>query len=78
MGRSGGLLRVTSANLSGEPPALTVNEAVRSLGSFVEIALDGGPAPGGTPSTVANVKLGRLEILRRGAIARKELEAVLK
>ncbi len=71
---SGGLLRVTSANPSGEPPALTVEDAVRSIGRFVHTALDAGPAPGGVPSTVAAVEGGRIRIIREGAISLSVLE----
>ena len=70
----GGVLRVTSANVSGEPAALTAGEAVRAVGAFVEVALDAGPAPGGTPSTVAEVRNGIIRIVREGAIAREALE----
>jgi tRNA threonylcarbamoyl adenosine modification protein (Sua5/YciO/YrdC/YwlC family) len=73
--QTGGVLRVTSANVSGETPALTVGEAIRSLGPFVEIALDAGTAPGGTPSTVAQIESDRLKVIREGAIAREQLEA---
>jgi tRNA threonylcarbamoyl adenosine modification protein (Sua5/YciO/YrdC/YwlC family) len=70
----GNVLRVTSANLSGQPPALTAGDAVRAIGAFVAVALDAGPSPGGTPSTVARVENERLRILREGAIKRETLE----
>jgi len=72
---TGGVLRVTSANLSGDPPALTAGDAVRSLGPFVEIVLDAGHVSGGTPSTVAKVENGRIIVLREGMIGRAELMA---
>lgn len=70
----GGVLRVTSANLSGEPPALTVADAVAAVGRYVDLALDAGTSPGGTPSTVARVKGGAIMILREGAIPLAVLE----
>jgi len=70
----GGVLRVTSANVSGEPPALTAAAAVRAVGAFAELALDAGAAPGGTPSTVARVVAGTIRILRDGAITKELLE----
>lgn len=65
----GGVLRVTSANVSGEPPALTAATAVAALGSAVELAVDAGPAPGGVPSTVVKIGPGHYDILREGAIS---------
>ena len=69
----GGILRVTSANLSGEPPALTAEEAIRSLGDHVDVVLDAGKALGETPSTVVRIVDGRVVILREGAISAGEL-----
>jgi L-threonylcarbamoyladenylate synthase len=70
----GGVLRVTSANLSGKPPALTVLDAVAAVGGFVELALDAGLSPGGTPSTVAKVEDGAVRILREGVVPFAALE----
>jgi tRNA threonylcarbamoyl adenosine modification protein (Sua5/YciO/YrdC/YwlC family) len=70
----GGLLRVTSANRSGEEPARTASEAEAALGGKAAVILDDGPSPGGTPSTVVRVDDGRLVILREGAIPREALE----
>lgn len=67
----------TSANRSGEAPAQTAAEAVAALGDAVEVVLDGGPVPGGVPSTVVRVRDGRIEILRAGAIPEARLRAEL-
>jgi len=71
---AGGVLRVTSANTSGEAPALTAEATERALGAFVEVVLDAGPAPGGVPSTVVRVVNGGIDILREGALGREQLE----
>ena len=71
-----GVLAVTSANRSGEPSALTAQQAAAALGEAVTLVLDGGPAPGGTPSTVVDVSTGRIDILREGPITAAELDAV--
>jgi len=73
---SDGLLRVTSANRSGAPPALTARDAAHALGAHAALVLDAGPSPGGTPSTVARVVNGTVEILRPGALTLDQLEAV--
>jgi L-threonylcarbamoyladenylate synthase len=69
----GGLLRVTSANRSGRPPAVTAAEAARMLGAAVAAVLDDGPAAGGQPSTVVRAHGGSIEILREGAIPEAEV-----
>ena len=65
----GGLLRCTSVNLSGEPPARDATEAAAALGEAVDLLLDGGPAKLGVASTVARLTPeGTLSILRQGAL----------
>ena len=66
---AGGLLRVTSANLSGHSPALTADAALNELGNGVKLAVDSGPAPGGRPSTVVKIENEKAVILREGAIS---------
>lgn len=70
---SGGLLRVTSANLSGHEPPLTADDAVRELREGVSLAIDSGPAPGGVPSTVVKMEDEQAVILREGAIPREAI-----
>jgi tRNA threonylcarbamoyl adenosine modification protein (Sua5/YciO/YrdC/YwlC family) len=72
--RCGGLLRVTSANRSGEPAALTAEEAVGALGGAVGLAIDAGRVPGGTASTVVRVAGEIMTILREGALSEEELK----
>jgi L-threonylcarbamoyladenylate synthase len=69
----GGLLRVTSANLSGDPPALTAAAAMAALGAGVGWALDGGRSPGGVASTVVRVDNGRPVVLRPGALSVEQI-----
>jgi len=65
---AGAALAVTSANRSGEPPAVTARQAAAALGSRVAVILDAGRSRGGVPSTVVKVDGRRVEILREGAI----------
>jgi L-threonylcarbamoyladenylate synthase len=67
-----------SANRSGEPPPRTAAEAIHSLRSRVELALDAGPCPLGTPSTIVDLSTHPPRILREGAVAAAELEAYLR
>lgn len=65
----GGVLRVTSANLSGRRPATDVPQALAETGIKADMILDGGISPGGVPSTVVRVLSdGVVEVLRNGAV----------
>ncbi|MGH7869107.1 MAG: L-threonylcarbamoyladenylate synthase [Candidatus Dormibacteraceae bacterium] len=62
----GAPLLTTSANLSGEPEAMSAAAAAELIG--VAGIVDGGRAPGGQPSTVLSMVDGQLEVLREGPI----------
>ena len=65
----GGVLRVTSANLSGRRPATDAPQALADVGLSADYVVDDGVSPGGVPSTVVRVNAdGSLEVLREGAI----------
>jgi tRNA threonylcarbamoyl adenosine modification protein (Sua5/YciO/YrdC/YwlC family) len=74
---SGGAVAATSANLSGQPDALEVEQAVSYLGEHVAIYIDGGGSPGGTPSTVVDCTVTPVSILRVGAISPERIEQIL-
>jgi L-threonylcarbamoyladenylate synthase len=65
--RLAGPLISTSANRSGEPPALTCAAAIASLGEEVAFAIDGGPGSP-TPSTIVDVTGPEPRLLRAGAV----------
>jgi len=67
-----------SANLSGQPPAVSANEVLRVFQNKIEAVLDGGPARLGVSSTVVRVGEGGVEILRQGAITEEEILAALR
>jgi L-threonylcarbamoyladenylate synthase len=69
--QAGGVLRVTSANLSGEPAARTAASAAAALGSHVALVLDAGPSPLGVESTVVEATGAAPVILRQGALSRE-------
>ena len=74
--RCGGALAVTSANQSGQPPALTAADVVATVGSGLDAVLDGGRSPGGVASSVVAFDGSRLGVLREGAVPRADIEAV--
>ncbi len=63
----------TSANLSGQPSALTSQEAHIQLDNKVDMIIDGGRCPGGQESTLVDLTGETPVILREGAISREEL-----
>ena len=73
--KCGGVLRVTSANLSGSQAAVEAAEALKTVGLSADIVVDGGISPGGVASTVVDAaNAGGLRLLRAGAI---DLQATL-
>ncbi len=72
-----GPMAVSSANRSGQPPALTAADAQDQLGDDVAIYLDGGPAKTGVASTIVDVTGEIPRILRAGAIDVEALRAVV-
>jgi len=68
-----GPLAATSANLSGEPPALTADQVRDSLGDRVHLILDGGDAPGGVSSTVVDCCGEEPLLLRKGPLIWREI-----
>jgi L-threonylcarbamoyladenylate synthase len=75
----GTALTATSANLSGQPPARRPEEVVELLSGVPgAVLVDDGPLPGGNPSTLAGVRDGQIEVLRRGAVPEGRLVAALE
>ncbi len=71
--RQAGPTAVSSANRSGEPAAVTVDEAERMLGDAVSVYLDGGPARDAVGSTILDVTSAVPRILRSGPITLDDL-----
>jgi protein-tyrosine phosphatase len=69
-----GPIVLTSANRSGEPPAITAQEAVNSFGNSVALVLDDGPCRYGQASTVVRVGPDCCQCLREGVVPRDVLE----
>jgi L-threonylcarbamoyladenylate synthase len=70
----------SSANLSGQPDARTLEEVPRSLLDGADLVLDGGELPG-VPSTVIDLRdfeaEGRWHLLREGALGRDVVHEML-
>ena len=72
-----GPLAVSSANVSGQPPATTADEAMAQLGDSVSVYLDAGPCPGDVPSTIVDLTGSVPRLLRRGVISVDRLQEVV-
>ncbi|WP_436698484.1 L-threonylcarbamoyladenylate synthase [Nocardioides sp. BYT-33-1] len=72
-----GPLAVSSANLSGRPPALDADAATEMLGESVAVVVDAGVSPGGVASTIIDATTDRPRLLRLGAIPVADLDAAL-
>jgi L-threonylcarbamoyladenylate synthase len=70
-----GPLAVSSANLTGRPAALTVDDAEDMLGGRVAVYLDGGPRASDVPSTILDATGTTPRILRAGAVDLETLHA---
>lgn len=75
--RDVGPLAVSSANVSGRPPATTVAQAREQLGDSVAVYLDGGECAVGKPSTIVDLTGPGPRIVREGAITAGRLGEVL-
>jgi tRNA threonylcarbamoyl adenosine modification protein (Sua5/YciO/YrdC/YwlC family) len=86
-----GPLAVSSANLTGEPAAVTCAQAEGYLGKSVKVYLDGGPSPKGEASTIVDltdlryetdakgnqVEVGKIRIVRKGALSTAKIRSVV-
>jgi tRNA threonylcarbamoyl adenosine modification protein (Sua5/YciO/YrdC/YwlC family) len=72
-----GPMAVTSANLTGQPPATTVDEAIEQLGDTVSVYLDGGQTRSATASTIVDVTGDVPRVLRAGPLDLDRLRAVV-
>lgn len=72
-----GPMAVSSANVSGQPPATNVQQATDQLGEDVSVYIDGGDAAIGTASTIVDLSAGRPRILREGAETAERIGEVL-
>ena len=67
----------TSANLSGQPSALTAMEVQAQIGDKIDMVIDGGKCPGGIESTVIDLSGEKPIVRRQGAISIERLRKIL-
>jgi L-threonylcarbamoyladenylate synthase len=64
----GGPITSTSANRTGEPASNSPDEVRIALGQDLEAMIDAGPSPGGSPSTIVDLRGERPRLVRAGAV----------
>jgi len=70
-------ITATSANLSGGASCDSAEAVDHQLGDRVDMIIDGGPAPGGLPSTIVDLTASPPRIVREGAISLQHLQPFL-
>ena len=68
----------TSANISGQPTALTAEEVGQQLGGKIDFIINGGKCPGGKESTVVDITRESPIILRQGIIPSDDIDKAYK
>ncbi|UQX09593.1 L-threonylcarbamoyladenylate synthase [Candidatus Mycobacterium methanotrophicum] len=75
--REVGPMAVSSANISGRPPAVNVDVARDQLGELVEVYLDAGPSAQQAASTILDLTGPEPRMLRPGPVSAESIAAVL-
>jgi L-threonylcarbamoyladenylate synthase len=75
--REVGPVALSSANRTGQPPAVTVEQAQEQLGTSVRVYLDGGACPAAIPSTIVDLTGEVPQVVRSGAISVEQLREVV-
>lgn len=63
-----------SANISGHPTGIKINNIIKELGGKVDYILDCGDYKSDEPSTIVQVEDEKVVVIREGKIKREELE----
>ena len=66
-----------SANISGKPSEIDVQDIIKEFGDKVDYYIDGGKSKIGIGSTIVKVENNTIKILREGSISKKEIEDLI-
>ena len=75
--REVGPMAVSSANVSGRPPAVDAGEARSQLGDLVDVYLDAGPSQQQAASTIVDLTGDVPRVLRAGPVSAERIAEVL-
>ena len=71
-------IATSSANISGFPASIDVEDIYNCFKDKVDLYIDGGKSRIGVPSTVVKVENNDIKILREGIITKKDILARIK
>lgn len=66
-----------SANISGKPSGIDLQDIIKEFGDKVDYYIDGGKSKIGISSTIVKVENNTIKILREGSISKKEIENII-
>ncbi|MGB1928830.1 MAG: L-threonylcarbamoyladenylate synthase [Mariniblastus sp.] len=69
-----GPIVLTSANLSGDSPAVNGSEVQEKVGEYIDLILDDGPVKFGEASSVVRVEDNEINVLRTGLVDEETIE----
>ena len=72
----GSPLTATSANISGEKPAVNPEQVRIHFGDQIDFVLEGGETCGGMPSTVVGIRHNRLVLIREGVFPFEKIKSM--
>ncbi len=67
----------TSANVSGDRSCASAEAVQAQIGDRLDLIIDGGPTPGGLPSTIVDLTVSPPRIVREGAVSARRLAPFL-
>ena len=71
---SGCLIAAPSANISGKPSPVKIEDTIKDFEDKVDAFIDGGICKESIPSTIVKVIDGKIEILRKGVISIEDIK----
>ncbi len=74
----GAPITATSANISGDVPAVNAHQVEKQLGSNVDLLINGGETPGGKGSTIIGWRNEELILIRDGVIPLARILSVFR
>ena len=69
-----GPIALTSANKTGEPPAVTGEEAIAAFGDDIDMVIDQGRCQYGQPSSVISLVDDKLKLIREGVVSEATID----
>lgn len=70
-------ITATSANISGQDPAINAMQVESQFGRDIDCVIDGGKTPGGNGSTIVGCKNNELVLIRNGVISYERIISLI-